>query len=181
MKKIILFAGSNSSKSINQQLVTYTASLMGDQDAHVIDLREYDAPIYSSDIEEGSGIPAQIQSFKNLISESDGIVISLAEHNGNMTAFFKNIMDWLSRAEMKAFADKPVLLMSSSPGARGGQSALEFTTKIMGYMGAKIEHSFSLGSFYDKFDMENLALKEGEDHDRLEAAVEGFLGQLANA
>lgn len=178
MKKIILFAGSNSSKSINQQLVNYTAGTIDAHQTEVIDLRKYDAPIYSSDIEAETGIPESILAFKSLLESGDGFVISLAEHNGNMTAFFKNIMDWLSRAEMKAFADKPVLLMSSSPGGGGAQSALAITKKIMGYMGAKIDYTYSLGSFYDKFNSETLQLSDSEEQNKLSEAVKGLISQL---
>ena len=81
MKKIVLFGSSNSSKSINQQLVNYTATLITDHQAKVIDLRDYDTPIYSSDIESESGIPTSIQSFKSLIDDSDAFVISIAFFN----------------------------------------------------------------------------------------------------
>lgn len=178
MKKIILFAGSNSSKSINQQLIRYTATLIDGQSAEVIDLRDYDTPIYSSDIESESGIPDSITAFKSLIEGADAFVISLAEHNGNTTAFFKNMMDWLSRAEMKAFGGKPVLLMSSSPGKGGAQSALASGKKALGYMAANIEYTYSLGGFYDKFDSASLILTDAEEQEKLKLAIDGFVGQM---
>lgn len=178
MKNIVLFGSSNSSKSINQQLISYTATLIADHNTKVIDLRDFDAPIYSSDIESESGIPDSITALKSLIAKADAFVNSQAEHNGNMTAFFKNIMDWLSRAEMKAFANKPVLLMSVSPGKGGAQSALAVAKKIMGYMAADIQHTYSLGGFYDKFDSASVQLTDIEEQEKLRSAVEGFLGQL---
>lgn len=55
MKKILAFAGSNSSNSINKQLVEYAATLQEGID--VIDLRDYDAPIYSIDLEQAERHP----------------------------------------------------------------------------------------------------------------------------
>ena len=40
-------------------------------------------------------------------------------------AAFKNIYDWISVIEKIVWSNKPILLMSTSDGARGGQSVLE--------------------------------------------------------
>lgn len=40
MKKILAFAGSNHSKSINQQLVSYTASLISELEIEVLDISQ---------------------------------------------------------------------------------------------------------------------------------------------
>ena len=47
MKKILAFSGSNNSKSINQQLVGFTATSISDLYVKVIDVGERDIPIYS--------------------------------------------------------------------------------------------------------------------------------------
>ena len=52
-------------------------------------------------------------------------MISLAEHNGSYTAAFKNIYDWISVIESDVWCSKPILLLSTSNGARGGKTVLE--------------------------------------------------------
>ncbi|MEP5132751.1 NADPH-dependent FMN reductase, partial [Nonlabens ulvanivorans] len=49
--KITAFAGSNSKTSINKRLVTYTASLFNQPDTTVLDLNDYDMPLYGMDLE----------------------------------------------------------------------------------------------------------------------------------
>ena len=150
MKNTIAFAGSNSSKSINHQVVSYVATL--NENTEVIKLTDYETPIYSSDIEEESGIPEGIVSLNNKLATADRLIISVAEHNGNLTAFFKNIIDWLSRNDRDFLKDKEVILLSSSPGPGGASSALAATEKLLPYFGASIKTSISIGNFYQVFE-----------------------------
>ncbi|MEN7547430.1 NADPH-dependent FMN reductase [Rapidithrix thailandica] len=149
MKKILAFSGSNSSSSINQALVKYTPKIIDDASVqvNVIDLTEYQAPFYSSDIEQAEGHPENILKLKALIDSYDGFIISLPEHNGSFPAFFKNTIDWLSRTGMKFLGGKPVLLMSTSPGKNGGRTVLEHAAGIFPYLGANIVAKYSLGEF----------------------------------
>ena len=99
MSKILAFGASNSKNSINSKLATYTVNKIAPDESIIIDLNDFEMPIYSEDREKIGGIPEKALKFKKLISECDGIVISLAEHNGAYTAAFKNIFDWISVVE----------------------------------------------------------------------------------
>ena len=68
------------------------------------------------------------------------------------SAAFKNLYDWTSRIGMKVWADKPMLLLATSPGGRGGATVLEAGKATFPRMGADLKASFSLASFYDHFD-----------------------------
>jgi NAD(P)H-dependent FMN reductase len=57
----------------------------------------------------------------------------------------------MSRIDGKLWSDKPMLLMATSPGGRGGATALEIAQGRFGYMGGNIVGSFSLPSFGDNF------------------------------
>ena len=151
MKNIIAFAGSNSENSINKQLATYAASLVDGVDVTILDLNDFELPMYSKQLEASDGIPKNAEQFLNHIRQSDGIIISLAEYNGAYTSVFKNLFDWMSRAEQKTFLNKAMLLMATSPGARGGQSVLGIAMDRFPYHDANITGSFSLPSFNDNF------------------------------
>jgi NAD(P)H-dependent FMN reductase len=60
-------------------------------------------------------------------------------------------LDWASRIDAKTFQQKPMLLLATSPGARGGASVLDIATKRFPFQGAELKGSFSLPSFYDNF------------------------------
>lgn len=151
MKKIIAFAGSNSKNSINKQLVAYSTTLLKNINATVLDLNDFELPLYGIDYENEQGIPDNVHKFLECIKTSDGIILSLAEHNGAYATVFKNIFDWMSRIDGKLWSNKPMLLMATSPGGRGGASVLEVAKGRFPYMGGNIVADFSLPFFNDNF------------------------------
>ena len=154
MKKIIAFGASSSSTSINKQLATYAATLFQNTTSEILDLNDYEMPIYSMDREKKDGIPQLAHDFYAKIGNADLILISFAEHNGAYSTAFKNIFDWMSRINGKTFQEKPMLLLATSPGARGGSSVLEIANKRFPFQGGIVKGSFSLPSFNDNFDAE---------------------------
>lgn len=170
MKKLLAFAGSTSSTSINQQLVNYTVSLIEEIEVDVIEMRNYTSILFSVD-EEKNGFPENMKALSEQFKEYDGFIISLAEHNGSYAAAYKNTIDWLSRIDRKVFNDKPVLLMSASPGGRGGASVSEDAQSYYPRLGAHIIEVFSLPNFYNNF-------KEGKLTD--EALSEQLKNSLTN-
>lgn len=160
MKKVLAFAGSTSSTSINKRLATFAAENLSNTAFQVVDLRDFSMPIYSEDDEKENGFPKNAKRFSALFDKYDGFIVSLAEHNSSYTAAFKNIYDWSSRVESNVFRDKPLLLMAASPGARGGASVLEAGIASFSRMGAKELVSFSFPNFYDNFKEEKVVNKE---------------------
>ncbi|WP_299522251.1 NADPH-dependent FMN reductase [Winogradskyella sp.] len=151
MRKIIVLAGSNSSTSINKQLATYASSLVNNVEVKVLDLNDYEMPIYSSDREKESGHPKEAVAFVDEIRRADGIVVSLAEYNGAYSGAFKNVFDWATRVEQKTFLGKPMLLMATSPGQRGGLSVMGMASDRFPRHDANIVGKFSLPAFHNNF------------------------------
>ena len=139
MNKIIAFSGSNSKESINQKLVKYASGFVTEASVSVVNLRDYELPLYGIDLENEEGIPENALKLKKLFDENDGFIIALPEHNTSITAFFKNTIDWLSRIHMSFFEHKPIVLLATSPGPGGGRNALAHGEKILsGYMSGKV-------------------------------------------
>lgn len=151
MKKILAFAGSNSKQSINKQLATYAAKQLEQTDLTIADLNDFELPIYGIDHENEFGIPENAKRFLDMIKSSDGIVLSLAEHNGAYSTAFKNLFDWMSRIDGKLWSEVPMLLMATSPGGRGGASVLAIAKDRFPRMGGNIVADFSLPSFRQNF------------------------------
>jgi len=172
MKNIIAFAGSNSKTSINKQLAVYASSLVENVEVTTLDLNDFELPVYGMDLENEKGIPENAQKFLDAIKSSDGIVLSLAEHNGAYSTVFKNLFDWMSRINGKLWSEKPMLLMASSPGARGGVTVLEIAKGRFPFMGGNIVADFSLPSFFDNFKEGKLVNEEL--HLELKSKVEVF-------
>lgn len=176
--KIIAFAGSNSSNSINKKLATYAASLFKDAQIEILDLNDFEAPLYSIDIENKFGHAQEAKRFLSKLKSADIFVLSLAENNGNYSVAFKNILDWCSRIESKFFYTKPMLLMATSPGARGGKSVLEIAKNNLPRFDADIKAVFSLPSFGENFDLQNNIISDFELNNQLIEIVHDFQHDL---
>ncbi|MFP9113219.1 NADPH-dependent FMN reductase [Flavobacterium sp. RHBU_3] len=150
--KLLAFAGSSSSTSINKKLATYAASLFVNAEVEVIDLNDYELPLFSVVKEKLIGQPPAAKAFYEKIEQADMLVLSVAEHNAGLTAAFKNIYDWASRQKKLVFDNKPMLLMSTSPGKMGGKNALEAAQISLKWYGGNIKATFSLPSFNENFD-----------------------------
>ncbi len=153
-KKVIAFAASNSSRSINKKLVTYASGLLDGADVEILDLNDYELPLFSIDREEDVGQPELAQAFLKKISDCDGIIISFAEHNGSYGVAYKNLYDWVSRIQPKVYQDQPMVLLSTSPGGRGGRSVLELAVRQIPRFGGQVKASVSVPSFGENFDLE---------------------------
>ncbi|MGB1248303.1 MAG: NADPH-dependent FMN reductase [Chitinophagales bacterium] len=172
MKKIIAIGGSTSSKSINKALAHYVASQVNSVTVENLDMRDFDMPMYSEDAQADNGIPQLAKDLSEAIKSCDGIVLSLAEHNGHFPAAFKNITDWLSVVDgSDMWHKKPMYLLGTSPGPRGAINVLEYSLKLMPFLGANIVAHFSLPSFNTNF-----SLEEGVKDEELKTQ---FLEQLA--
>lgn len=172
--KIIAFGGSPSKNSINKKLATYAASLFENADVEVLDLNDFQMPLFSVDIEKEIGHHPLAQAFLDKIATADILVVSLAENNGNYSAAFKNVFDWCSRINVKVFQQKQMLLMATSDGKRGGASVLEIAKNALPRYGADIKATFSLPSFNDNFDVEKGRISNEELDKQLKEIVNNF-------
>ncbi len=177
MAKILAFAGSNSSTSLNHKLVKYTVSLIEGHDLKLLDMVNYPFPMFSEDYERENGYSDSLVGLKDDLAAADGIIISVNEHNSHPSAYFKNLIDWLSRVERKFLAEKPVLLMSTSGGKRGGASALNSIKDLLPRFGAEVVATFSLPSFNHTFEGDKGIIDDGhaEEH---RSALAKFLTHL---
>ncbi len=173
--KIVAFAGSNSKNSINKKLVFYAAHLFENAEVEVLDLNEYEMPLFGVDIEREIGPHPLAKAFLDKISQAEILVVSLAENNGNYAVAFKNIFDWCSRISGKIFQEKPMLLMATSPGKRGGATVLEIAKNAFPRFGATIIATFSLPSFNDNFNVEKGEISNVELDSQLKEIVKNFM------
>ncbi len=154
-KTILAFGASNSKNSINKQLAKFAAHQIADATVNLLDLNDYEMPLYGIDRENAEGIPQLAHDFKAQLKAADGIIISFAEHNGAYSVAFKNVFDWISRIEKDVWYNKPMLLLATSPGGRGAQTVLDIAVNKFKIMTSNTIAHFSLPSFQQNFSTEN--------------------------
>lgn len=174
--QILAFAASTSSKSINKRLLGYAARLLeegliGDVSVTMLDIHDYEMPIYSQDRQDEGGIPQLAHDFYSAVGAADGLVISFAEHNGFYTAAYKNLFDWTSRIDMRVYQDKPTVMFATSPGGGGAGNALRTAVGSAPFFGNDVRASLSIPRFHEHFDTETGTLTDPELDEQFRAAL----------
>ena len=177
MKQIVAFGASSSKKSINKDLASYAASVIEDANVLILDLNDFEMPIYSIDYENDHGIPEKAFKFKEKLKTADGIIISFAEHNSVYTAAFKNIFDWISRIEKVVWFNKPMFLLSTSDGERGAKTVLQIAYNRMSFGNPYKIPTFSLPNFKKNFDKNN-GILDIDLNDEFQNALKVFISNL---
>lgn len=161
-RRLLAFGASNSSKSINRQLASWAAAQLDGWEATILDLNDFEMPLFSVDREQANGIPAEAHEFRRLVGEADAVLISYAEHNGNNTAAFKNLFDWTSRIDTQVWQGKPMVLLSTSPGKGGGGRSRAIGVTAAPFYGGEVLAEFGVPQFYAHFDTETGELNDPE-------------------
>jgi len=167
MKKILVLVGSNSTQSINRQLAEYAVTRLEGNPVDIMDLTNFEAPIYNIDTQKEYGFPDSVKKLYQNIQGYDAYIIFSPEHNGLMPAIFKNVIDWLSRIEGKFLGNKPVILMSTSPGGYGGANNLKIMSQLLPWWGGQLVGTYSLGNFHEKFNTKELRLNDENENNKL--------------
>lgn len=177
-KKILTLSGSNSQNSINASLLNFIAQELDHYELKKLNLTDYEIPMYNIDLESDRGIPVDIQIINNIIAEHEALVIGVNEHNGSISAFFKNCLDWLSRLDRNFLSGKKVLLISTSPGKTGAAMALDYMKMVLPRFGATVVESFSLPRFEENFDRQNNSINDADVQVGINDIISNFEQEL---
>jgi chromate reductase len=143
MANILAFAGSARKDSLNKKLLKIIAAGAEDAGAKVtlVDLAEFEMPLFDQDLETEKGMPDKAGEFKRLMIEHDGFLIASPEYNSAFSPLLKNTLDWASRAEsddepsLVAFQGKAAGIVATSPGGLGGIRGLVHLRMLLGNLG----------------------------------------------
>ena len=160
--RLLAFAGSVRRDSFNARLARFAAreAEAAGADAVLLDLAEFNLPLYNGDLEAGEGLPAGAARLKELFLAHDGFLIASPEYNGSISPLLKNAIDWVSRPvvgqpPLAWYAGKVAGLMAASPGALGGLRGLVHVRQILSGIGvivAPAQHAIARAG--DAFDDE---------------------------
>jgi chromate reductase len=143
MAKILAFAGSARKESLNKKLLKVVAdgAECAGAELTLVDLIEFDLPLFNQDLETEMGMPDKAAEFKRLMVEHDGFLIASPEYNSAFSPLLKNTLDWASRAESEdepslvAFRGKSAGIVATSPGGLGGIRGLVHLRMLLGNLG----------------------------------------------
>ncbi len=174
--KILAFSGSLRKSSWNQKLIKVCAAgaEAAGAEVTVINLADYEMPIYNEDVETESGLPDNVQRLKYLFKQHNGLLIASPEYNSSITAALKNTIDWVSRPAdgekpLECFAGKVAGLIATSPGGLGGLRGLVHARAILQNIQViVVPHQMAVAKAFEAFD-ENGNLIDADQRDKVQA------------
>ena len=183
--KVLVFAGSSRSDSLNRKLAKAAAEMLERAGAEVTfaDLRDYSMPIYDGDTEAAAGLPERAKAFKELVRQQDGLVIASPEYNGSFSGLLKNTIDWISRSEAgekpaAALRGKTTAILGASPGPGGGQRGLKHVRELLTMIGVNVlPEQLTLPKATDAFDNDG-QLNRPEAREALTRIAADLVGKL---
>src|SRR5262250_53314 len=133
-------------------------------------------PIYSFDIQNATGFPAEIVAWADAIRSADGLIIVSPEYNWSIPGGLKNAIDWVMRMKDQPFKDKPVALQSAAGGILGG-SRMQYhlrqsLTSVDALLFGRPEVIVTFAA--QKFDEKTLELKDQTASDMIKLQLGGF-------
>lgn len=128
---VLVFAGSARKEALSKRLAHAAGLVVADHGGvpKVIDLRDFEAPVYDGDYEDEHGVPKTMKQLNALIHAHDGLIVVTPEYNGFFTPLTKNALDWCSRGGATEERPplpfgKPVAILGSAGGPLGGLRAI---------------------------------------------------------
>ncbi len=143
MPKILAFAGSARKDSLNKKLlkIAVEGAQEAGADVTLVDLADFELPLFSQDLESDMGMPDIAGKFKRLMIAHDGFMIASPEYNSAFSPLLKNTIDWASRSEsddeppLMAYRGKTAAILATSPGGLGGMRGLVMLRMLLGNLG----------------------------------------------
>lgn len=160
-RKVLVFSASTRQGSFNARLAALVAGKLQAAGASptLVDLADYDMPVYNGDIEEKSGVPAAAQKLHALFAAHDGVFIASPEYNAGLTPLLVNVLAWVSRVRdnggmAAAFGKAVFALGSASPGGYGGYRGLMMLRQSLELqLGARVLPGMvAVGAAHEAFD-----------------------------
>jgi len=154
-KKIIGIAGSVRKKSFNGYLLNAAREFAPSSiELEIVSIA--DVPLYNGDV-EALGIPASVAALKEIVANSDGLLLVTPEYNHSLPGVFKNAIDWMSRPDTdigRVFGNKPVAIMGASNGRGGTRFSQTAWLQVFGALSLRpwLDRSLYLGNAADVFD-----------------------------
>jgi NAD(P)H-dependent FMN reductase len=166
--KLLAFAGSTRSGSLNQKLLDLAVTEARARGAEVTELRlrEFALPLYDGDL-EAEAFPEAARELKALFRSHHGFLIATPEYNGGMSGVLKNAIDWASRptdgenlVALSGFRGKVAGLMAASISPFGGLRGITQLRQVLSTIQVMVATEQVLAPFAGNAFDEKGALKE---------------------
>ncbi len=168
MTKILAMAGSYREHSYNKRVLNIGVEGAREAGAEVtvLNLNDHPLPIFCADGIEGGAFDPNALKLQDIFAAHDGFLIASPEYNGSIPGGFKNVIDWISRANGKykmyeSVRGKTAALITASPGQFGGLRCMGHLRAVFSLMGVHVLPSEVAVTFAgQKFDGDGIEMTD---------------------
>jgi chromate reductase, NAD(P)H dehydrogenase (quinone) len=130
-----VMVGSLRKESYNRKI--YNAlTLLAPAEAMFTEIPIGNLPLFNEDIEKP--LPAEVQTFKEAISEKDAILFVSPEYNRSIPGVLKNAIDWSTRGGSYALDKKPGAVIGATSGRLGTVAMQAHMHNVMLHVGMRV-------------------------------------------
>ena len=172
--RILAFSGSARKESLNRKLLAAAieATRAAGGEVTLIDLNEYEMPLYHGDLEDEKGMPGNAQKLVQLVTGHAGLLMASPEYNSQMTPLLKNAIDWCTRADENPFIGKVAAIVSASPSQFGGIRSQQLARQLLTHLGSHVVPLTCIVPHADKAFDEQGQLKDERHRKSVKAIAE---------
>lgn len=137
MKKIAVISSSVRDGRLSHRIALFLRNYLAereDVEAEVLDLREYDFPLFHERFMNMTAPAAPVADYVGRFKEADGIIVVSPVYNGSFPAALKNVIDLL----YTEWSHKPVSIVSVTYGDVPGITTVQGLQAILLKMNARV-------------------------------------------
>jgi NAD(P)H-dependent FMN reductase len=139
---------------------------------NLINLKEYNFPIFDEVFQKLESPSDGLKNFSNQINKSDAIIFVSPEYNGSYTSALKNAVDCLKNKE---FYKKLIGVVSVSTGALGGiRAAIQMQQLVLSIQGYAMPQMLLVPNVTEKID-ENGEILDKSFVNKVKVFIDEFL------
>lgn len=137
MKKIAIISSSVRDGRLSHRVALFLRNYvarMDDVKADLVDLREYDFPVFHERLMNMPDAPDAVRDFARRITEADGVVVVSPVYNASFPAALKNVVDLL----VTEWVRKPVLVVTVTFGTNAPIQTAQQLQALFLKLGARV-------------------------------------------
>ena len=144
-ESVLVFAGSTRESCPNRALAKNAAMAAAELrlDATLLDLRDYNLPLYEHDAELATGMPRNAMALRAQLKRHSAWLIVSPDHHNSTSTLLRNVIDWAAcRAVGEpagvCFKNKTVGLLSTHEHSSQPSRGLAHLREILVHLGASV-------------------------------------------
>lgn len=158
MKKIGIIVASVEK---NMQLALNIQEVVTELEAQseIINLVTLDLPMYTSILENESGIPTEAKDLATHLQTFDAFIIISPEYNGSMPPVLNNAIAWVSRVgdDFRAIFNQKFVALATHSGG-GGMRGNDAVRAMFSYVGANVLSREIINNYSKPYKRETVAM-----------------------